>query len=156
MHLNKYTRMTEDNKQNEHKEEIKKPQDHSGVMMTGHIKIWDISDYNNINMVSEYITHPDHSVHNIYVRPNTNLVIIYYYVDGTRILDITDPADPIEVGYFDTTDLMGLYDGNWGTYAYLPSGYIISSDRANGLFIFESPLTNPSMQWNECSNVIND
>ena len=41
MHLNKYTRMTEDNKQNEHKEEIKKPQDHSGVMMTGHIKIFD-------------------------------------------------------------------------------------------------------------------
>ena len=33
--------MTEDNKQNEHKEEIKKPQDHSGVMMTGHIKIFD-------------------------------------------------------------------------------------------------------------------
>ena len=33
--------MTEDNKQNEHKEENKKPQDHSGVMMEGHIKIWD-------------------------------------------------------------------------------------------------------------------
>ena len=41
MHLNKYIRMTEDNKQNEHKEETKKPQDHSGVMMTGHIKIFD-------------------------------------------------------------------------------------------------------------------
>ena len=33
--------MTEENKQNEHKEETKKPQDHSGVMMTGHIKIFD-------------------------------------------------------------------------------------------------------------------
>ena len=37
MHLNKYIRMTEENKQNEHKEETKKPQDHSGVMMPGHI-----------------------------------------------------------------------------------------------------------------------
>ena len=33
--------MTEENKQNEHKEDTKKPQDHSGVMMTGHIKIFD-------------------------------------------------------------------------------------------------------------------
>tara|TARA_B100000315_G_C14536163_1_gene568563 strand:- start:1236 stop:1652 length:417 start_codon:yes stop_codon:yes gene_type:complete len=74
-----------------------------------------------------------------------------YYVDGTRILDITDPENPIEVGYFDTSDLTGLYDGNWGTYAYLPSGYIISSDRANGMFIFESPLTNSSLEWSDCS-----
>ena len=33
--------MTQDNKQNEHKEEIKKPQDHSGIMIEGHIKIFD-------------------------------------------------------------------------------------------------------------------
>jgi hypothetical protein len=74
-----------------------------------------------------------------------------YYVDVTRILDISDQTNPVEVGYFDTSDWTGLYDGNWGTYAYLPSGYIISSDRNNGLFIFESPLTNPSMEWSDCS-----
>jgi len=79
-----------------------------------------------------------------------------YYVDGTRVLDITDPANPLEVGYFDTSDWTGLYDGNWGTYAYLPSGYIISSDRANGLFIFESPLTNSSMEWSDCSIIQGD
>ena len=117
----------------------------------GHIKIWDISDYDNINLVSEYMTHPEHSVHNVYVRPGTNLVIMSYYVDGTRVLDISDPVNPVEVGYFDTSDLTGLYDGNWGTYAYLPSGHIISSDRQNGLFIFESPLTNSSMEWSDCS-----
>ena len=117
----------------------------------GHIKIWDISDYDNINLISEYMTHPDHSVHNVYIRPETNLVIMSYYVDGTRVLDISDPENPVEVGYFDTSDWTGLYDGNWGTYAYLPSGYIISSDRANGMFIFESPLTNPAMEWSDCS-----
>jgi hypothetical protein len=79
-----------------------------------------------------------------------------YYVDGTRVLDISDPTNPVEVGYFDTSDLTGLYDGNWGTYAYLPSGYIISSDRNNGLFIFESPLTNPSMEWSDCSIIQGD
>ena len=101
-------------------------------------------------MVSEYMTYPDNSVHNVYVRPATNLVIMSYYVDGTRILDITDPEKPVLVGFFDTSNLMGLYDGNWGTYAYLPSGHIISSDRQNGLFIFDSPLSNSSMEWNEC------
>jgi hypothetical protein len=79
-----------------------------------------------------------------------------YYVDGTRVLDISDPTNPVEVGYFDTSDLTGLFDGNWGTYAYLPSGYIISSDRNNGLFIFESPLTNPSMEWSDCSIIQGD
>ena len=33
--------MTQDNKSTEAKEENKKPQDHTGVMMTGHIKIFD-------------------------------------------------------------------------------------------------------------------
>ena len=95
----------------------------------GHLKIWDISDYENINLISEYMTHSSHSLHNIYIRPETDLVIMSYYVDGTRVLDISDPINPVEVGYFDTSGLTGLYDGNWGTYVYLPSGYIISSDR---------------------------
>ena len=124
----------------------------------GHIKIWDISNYNNINLVSEYMTHPNHSIHNVYIRPTTNLAIMSYYVDGTQVLDLSDPENPVKVGYFDTSDLTDLYDGNWGTYAYLPSGYIISSDRQNGLFIIESPLTNPSMEWIacvDCANVAN-
>ena len=33
--------MTEESKSKEHKEENQKPQDCSGIMITGHIKIWD-------------------------------------------------------------------------------------------------------------------
>ncbi len=116
----------------------------------GHLKIWDISNYNNINLISEYMTDYQHSLHNIYIRPETNLVIMSYYVDGTRVLDISNPEDPIEVGFYDTTNLTGLFDGNWGTYAYLPSGYIISSDRQNGLFILNSPLSDPELSWSDC------
>jgi len=71
-------------------------------------------------------------------------------VDGTRVLDISDPVNPVEVGYYDTSGQTGLFDGNWGTYAYLPSGYIISSDQQDGLFILESPLTNSETTWSEC------
>ena len=57
--------------------------------------------------------HSDHSMHNVYIRPETNLVIMSYYKDGTRILDISDPKNPVEVGYYDTSwGLSGLYDGN--------------------------------------------
>ena len=116
----------------------------------GHLKIWDISNYNNINLISEYMTSNEHSLHNLYIRPETNLVIMSYYVDGTRILDISDPFNPIEVGYYDTTENTSLYDGNWGTYAYLPSGFILSSDRQNGLFVLSSPLTNSDIYWSDC------
>jgi len=117
----------------------------------GHVKIWDISDYDNINLLSEYMTHADHSMHNVYIRPESNLAVLSYYVDGTRILDIADPENPVEVGYFDTSEESGLFDGNWGTYAYLPSGVIISTDRQNGLFMLGSPLTNSALEWDDCS-----
>ena len=41
MRLNKYNKMIDESKPNEHKENIQKPQDQTGVCMTGHIKIWD-------------------------------------------------------------------------------------------------------------------
>ena len=115
----------------------------------GHIKIWDISDYGNINLVSEYMTNPSHSAHNLYVRPETDLLIISYYADGTRILDISDPTNPVEAAYYDTSNIEGLYVGNWGTYAYLPSGYIISSDIETGMYILATSLliAPPEMEY---------
>jgi len=105
----------------------------------GHIKVWNISDYDNINLVDEYQTPngAEHTSHNLYVRPNTNHLIISYYADGTRILDISDPENLQEVAYYDMSDVEGLYVSNWGVYAYLPSGNIISSDIEQGLFVLE-------------------
>ena len=115
----------------------------------GHVKVWDIQDYGNINLVAEYMTNPSHSAHNLYVRPGTDLLIISYYADGTRILDISDPTNPVEAAYYDTSNIEGLYVGNWGTYAYLPSGYIISSDIETGMYILATPLliAPPEMEY---------
>lgn len=105
----------------------------------GHVKVWDISNFNNINLVDEYFTedYETHTSHNLYVRPGTNQLIISYYADGTRVVDISDPTNLQEIAYYDMSDIEGLYVSNWGTYAYLPSGYIISSDIEQGLFVFE-------------------
>jgi choice-of-anchor B domain-containing protein len=107
--------------------------------MGGHINIFDISDYNNINHISSYST-PDnetHTSHNVYIQENTGLMIISYYADGTRFVDISDPYNPLEVGYYDMSELEGLYTSNWGTYVDLPSGNIISSDSEQGLFVMK-------------------
>ena len=110
----------------------------------GHLKFWDISDYDNINLLSEYIT-PEgfsHSSHNVYVRPGTDLAVCSYYADGTRVIDISDPSSPEEIAYYDTTDIEGLFVGNWGTYAYLESGNIISSDIETGMYVMSLNFIN--------------
>ena len=38
--------------------------------------------------------------HNLYIRGNT--MYQTNYVEGLRIVDISDPENPIEVGHFDT------------------------------------------------------
>ena len=108
------------------------------------ISIYDISNYNNINKVSEYFTdgysgngYLYRSAHNVYIQESSGLLITSFYIDGTRFVDISDPYNPIEVGYYDTSDgdlaTQGdPYYGNWGTYVDLPSGNIVSSDIENG------------------------
>ena len=79
--------------------------------LSGHIKVWDISDYNNINLVDEWFTpeYATHSAHNLYVKPGANQLIISYYADGTRVLDISDPTNVEEIAYYDMTDDCLLY-----------------------------------------------
>lgn len=75
--------------------------------------------------------------HNGYVRGNR-----YYmsnYERGLTILDISDPATPVEVGYFDTYPVSdnAAFNGAWGVYPFLPSGTILVSDINSGLYILK-------------------
>lgn len=73
--------------------------------------------------------------HNGYTRGNR--YYISNYQRGTTILDITDPANPIEAGFFDSfpSSDSAAFNGVWGTYPYLPSGLVISADINSGLFV---------------------
>ena len=104
-------------------------------MEGGYIRIWDIRDYNNITELDFFITNPLHSVHNIYIKDN--LLYASWYADGVRVFDISDPYDMVEVAYYDTSEIEGLYVGNWGIYIDLPSENIIASDIETGLFVIK-------------------
>ena len=98
-----------------------------------YIGSYDITDLNNIQEVDRIQSNPgSNSIpHNVHV--DGNFLITSYYRDGTVVHDITHPNNLIQVASFDSSPLSGDgFDGCWGTYPYLPSGNIISSDINSG------------------------
>ena len=98
-----------------------------------YIGSYDISDLNNIQEIDRIQSNPgSNSVpHNTHV--DGNFIITSWYRDGTVVHDITNPNNLIEVAHYDSSPLSGdVMDGCWGTYPFLPSGNIISSDINTG------------------------
>ena len=111
------------------------------------IKALDVSNFSNLNIVSQFkstvstIATP----HNPFIRANDNTRLIQaYYQDGVQIFDISNPANVVRTGFFDTnpTDCPSCpnpsYSGCWGVYVDLPSGIILASDMQNGLFVLDA------------------
>jgi len=70
--------------------------------------------------------------------PGRDLKVQAWYQGGISIMDFTDPANPIEVGYFDRGPIDAkklVMGGSWSAYWY--NGRIYSSEIARGLDIFE-------------------
>ncbi|MDZ4748481.1 MAG: choice-of-anchor B family protein [Saprospiraceae bacterium] len=76
-------------------------------------------------------------VHNVYVWEQ-DWLLVAYYANGTVIVDGSRPDNLVEVGHFDSfLGADGGFPGVWGTYPWLPSRKILSSDRNTGLYVFE-------------------
>ena len=103
------------------------------------MKIMDVTDINNWSIVSLIGSGVDSNSipHNQMIRGN--LLFSSYYYDGPRVFDISDPANPQQVAWYDTYKFpnTGSYQGNWGVYCLLPSGRILASDMQSGLFVLE-------------------
>lgn len=106
------------------------------------LKIWDIQNLPNYTKVAEYVGDPNAIVHNVYVRDS--LAIMSYYTAGLKVVNISDPTNPIEVGGYDTYAGSGqFYDGAWSTFPFYPSGNIIIGDMATGLYVVTVRLNAP-------------
>jgi len=99
---------------------------------------WDITDPSDIKELDKWQSSPGQGVipHNAFVKGD--FVITSYYTDGVTITNVSDPANMVQVGNYDTSPQSGGgYGGCWGVYPYLPSGNIIASDGSEGLFVLK-------------------
>jgi len=100
------------------------------------VKIWDIQNLDNINLVGEYLGE-NSLAHNVHVKGD--FVYISHYTAGLKILDIFYPSNPVEVASYDTypdDDDSGFY-GCWGAFPFTNNNYVYASDMQYGLFVFE-------------------
>lgn len=97
----------------------------------GHLRIWDIDGRFGVNQVAEYMTEAEAIIHNVHLKGNT--AYIAYYTAGVRVVDLTDPVHPLEIGRFDTSRVSGNgFGGVWSVFPYAPSGLIYASDMERG------------------------
>lgn len=106
--------------------------------------IADLSEVDNeIITITKYFQFPlitdddkANTPHNPFIMGN--YAYVSYYEDGVQVIDLSDPTNPVLVGYFDTfpnNNNYAGYWGCWGVYPFLPSGNIIASDRKYGLHV---------------------
>ena len=97
--------------------------------------VWDLADLDDPIMVKQYVGVTKSIDHNLYVKGNR--MYQANYTSGLRILDISDPVNPREVGYLDTypDNDNTAFNGAWSTYPYFKSGTIIVTGIGEGLFL---------------------
>lgn len=113
----------------------------------------DISNLSTMTVIGSYKdpldpNYNNNIAHNPFIKDN--FCYISYYHDGVVILDISNPTNPVRVGYYDTdtnhTDYSG-FRGVWGVYPFLPSGNVLASDMNNGLFVFDASSALLPIDW---------
>ena len=69
--------------------------------------------------------------------PDGDIYVQSWYQGGTSFVDMTDPANPREIGFFDRgplSDERSILGGTWSTYYY--NGFAFSNDIQQGLDVF--------------------
>ena len=89
-----------------------------GSVETTRTLIWDLADVEDPILVSQFMGRFPASAHNLYAKDD--LVYQANYRHGLRVLDISDPASPREVGFFDTAPYHGG-PGLSGAWSSIPS-----------------------------------
>lgn len=120
----------------------------SDEAIRGPVRVWDISDFQNILQVDQYKKAGFTSAHNAIMKDS--ICYVSYYTEGLRIVDMTDPPNSFLTAWYDTSplgDVPGTYTGNWGVYPFLSSGTLVLSDMQKGLFLVRwDPATSTGVE----------
>ncbi len=113
-----------------------------GAVSTTRTVIWDLTDLDDPQMVSQFDHGSTNIDHNMYVVGDR--LFQAHYLNGLRITDVSNPENLVEVGYFDTMPNasgqggggVSPFDGAWSVYPFFASGNVLVSS-SNGLFIVQ-------------------
>ncbi|HLS45213.1 MAG TPA: hypothetical protein VK045_07240 [Ornithinicoccus sp.] len=75
---------------------------------------------------------------NLVPVPGRDIVVQGWYQGGVSVFDMTDPADPVEIAYFDRGPISAtnlVLGGFWSAYWY--NGQVYGSEIARGVDVFE-------------------
>lgn len=94
---------------------------------TKKIKIWNIADYQNVQLVGQYLA-PNGMVHNAHWKGNFH--VNSHYESGVQLVDVSDPTHPVELDRVDTypADNGHVYNGCWGAYPFTQNNYVYASN----------------------------
>ena len=94
--------------------------------------VWDLADLDDPILAKEHLGPGIEIDHNLYVHGD----MIYHsnYGFGVRVIDISDPANPVERGFFDTVPAPSGF-GSWSTYPWFESGIFVATSFSEGLFV---------------------
>ena len=97
--------------------------------------IFDLTDLQQPVMVKEHIGPTKATDHNLYVKGDR--MYQSNYLAGLRILDISDPTNPKEIGHFDTTpgENTSSMSGSWNNYPFFKNGAIGIVSMGEGFFM---------------------
>jgi len=91
---------------------------------------FDITNTSNITLLDKIQSNPGSNsiVHNTYIV--NDYAVTSWYKDGFTIVDVSRPANLVQVGNYDTypNGSGNGFNGCWGVYPYLPSGNILVSN----------------------------
>ncbi|MGB3544126.1 choice-of-anchor B family protein [Rubrivirga sp.] len=98
------------------------------------MRIFDVTDIQNAELVGEIVVDREAVVHNCYVVGDR--LFVAHYTEGLRVFDVSEPHTPVEVAFLDTYLEPGYGTrGAWTATPPLPSGKILVSDLQSGLFV---------------------
>jgi len=98
--------------------------------------VWDLTDLDDPTFAGELLGPDRASDHNLFIKGDR--MYQANYQAGLRVVDISEPTRPVEVGYFDTTpygENPPGFNGAWTAYPFFDSGTVIVSSMSEGLFV---------------------
>ena len=97
-------------------------------------RVFDVSDLSDVDQIAEIIVDENAAVHNCYVTGD--LLHVAHYTEGYQVFDVSDPASPQRVAFYDTYPQPGYgFEGAWTAYPFLPSRRTLVSTLGEGLFV---------------------